>query len=69
LANREGNNRVGNRDIGNTDAIDGIPLPICHRAMVQNNAVQESVSTSLMASYHLLFGTAHVEGTFSSVRI
>ncbi len=34
LANREGENGVGNRDVANTDAIDGIPLPICHRAMV-----------------------------------
>ena len=69
LANWEGNNGVGNRDVGNTDAIDGIPLPICDRAMVQNNTDQQSVSTSLAATYHLLLGTAHVESAFSSVRI
>lgn len=69
LANREGNNGVGNRDVGNTDAIDGIPLPKCNRAMVQNDTVQSSVSTSLTATYHLLLSTAHVEGAFSSVRI
>jgi hypothetical protein len=42
LANREGDNGVGNRDVGNTNAIDRIPLPICNRAMVQNNTVQPS---------------------------
>jgi len=39
LADGEGDDGVGNRDVGNTDAIDGIPLPICNGAMVQNNAV------------------------------
>jgi hypothetical protein len=53
LANREGNNGVGNCDVGNTDAIDGVPLPKCNRAMVENNTVQPSVSTSLTATYPL----------------
>jgi hypothetical protein len=56
LANREGDDGVGNRNVGNTYAIDGIPLPICNRTMVQNDAVYQSIS--ICSRFHITYFVA-----------